>query len=507
MKKVHLNLLLTATLSIVFFSCEKEQYLEQEIAKETVQHSADELRTAFAKNLALALVNKELRLFLKTEALKQFDGDYDILFNMAKNNVVTEDGQTFYELLEANWESEISLEEIVTSLPTLNILIPDLLLAPTELWDTKEHIPLVAVKNSEQHQKGIDYLPAYNSKAERKEIYAFEDPTETTIVVESSERVVAVSNNNKEINLRKVTEEGWISIFEENDYEYFITSRDFLPSSPVSMNARVPGLPSLYAGYLESANGRASCPRETLYYGNTSNLFYWVDERDKPLNVNIKERLQLIRFTTGFASRTAADGWSESSLELRCNVLLGGQNSAAFQSVLLTRSVPRILVEMTVGANGYYRDLEDWLLTKPSNLRNSYRSYAEYYESRGLLATVFNRALAPESSQGLWINWGGAVVNWSIHKYGDRMKYVFYEYDPGEKVTQIRNYSVGFNASIGKKDVFNIGFSGQKSGSTTIEYTNTSDQLGENIVDYCGRYWIVVPPFSPGNIEFVVATY
>ena len=515
MKKLFSQFIPALVLMFLFFSCREDEALEQDItASETSSnHSADVLRTTFAKNLAAAVENEDLRVFLKGEALKRFDGDYDILFNAAKNSVVTKDGQTFAELLQANWQGEASLQEIQTALPTLNILIPDLLPAPTELWDAKKHTPLVAVMNSEQHQEGIDYLYAYDVSGQRQKLPAFEDPLETTIIIQSSERVAVVNGKKDGTNARKATEKEWVPLFQEGENQYYLINENFAPralnlkNSQLNARKEIAGLPVQYLKYMSAANRFGDCPRETLYYGNTGELHYWIDERDNPLNVNIKERLQLFRFRSALAARTAADGWSEGSLELYCRVLLGGQNPEAFQSVLLTFSISRTEVQITTGASGYYRNLEKFLETKPSNVRNAYRYYIERGVSNGTIATIFDGVFDKASSQGVWINWGGQVVNWGIHKYGDRMKYVFYEYDAGETITAVKNYSVGFTATIGLNDKSNIGISTQKSGSVTYQYTNTSDQLGEHTVDYCGRYWTTQPPFIRGDIEFVVATY
>lgn len=514
MKKTHLNLLLTATLSIVFLSCEKEQYLEQEITKETVQHSADELRTAFAKNLAPALVNKELRLFLKTEALKQFDGDYDIVFNMAKNNVVTEYGQTFYELLEANWEGEISLEEITTDFPTLNILIPNLLSAPVELWDAEKVIPLVAVKNSEQHQEGVEYLHAYNSKRQESRLPAFEEPLETTIVIESSERVAVVNQKEDGENARRVTEENWVPIFEEGENQYYVMSRNFLPQdkdlnsiSGARTNSSdalvIPGISSqqrsnMWWAYVNTHNtslGYARYMREALYYGSKG---------DQPLKVNIYDRLQLFRFRSRLAGERAADGWSEGSLELYCYVMHGGPNAQGFNKVLLTFTVPEALVILTTSR---HKTTEDFLNALSPSTRPYWEQEINKYKSQGILAESHDGTISVRETFGLWMNWGGQILNWSMHKYGDRLNFKFIEHDDGEEVTQEKRYSVGFNASVGKKDVWNVGLNTQISGKTSIKYTNNSDQFGEYTVDYYSHYFVMVPPVNLGDIEFVLATY
>lgn len=61
---------------------------EQEIAPQTLANKADtQLKTAFAKSLSKVLVSeKAVRDFLKIEALKTVDGDFDVLYSLVKDN-------------------------------------------------------------------------------------------------------------------------------------------------------------------------------------------------------------------------------------------------------------------------------------------------------------------------------------------------------------------------------------------------------------------------------------
>ena len=515
MKKLFLQFIPTLVLMLLFLGCQEDEALEQDVAKtETVSnHSADVLRTTFAKNLATAVENEELRIFLKEEALKRFDGDYDILFNAAKNSVVTKDSRTFAELLQANWQGEASLQEIQIALPTLNILIPDLLPAPTELWDAKKHIPLVAVMNSEQHQEGIDYLYAYDVSGQRQKLPAFEDPSKTTIIIQSSERVAVVNGKKGEANARRATEEDWVPLFQEGENQYYVTSKDFMPRSNYledgSANGRVnrsnnlviPGLSSnqkssMYWAYVDTKNGHndAKYMREDEYYG---------PDGDESLDVNVVDRLQLFRFRTTYAAREAADGWADGDLELRCFVAHGGPESGSFDKVRLTFTVPRILVNIT---SDQYKNAEEFL----NNQHSGSRAYWEYqinkYKSRGLLVENTDGAISKTECKGLWMNWAGDILNWSIHKYGDRLNFIFMEHDDGEVKTEVKSYSVGFNASIGKKDVWNVGINGQKTGSVEIVSTNNSDDLGEFNVEYYSNYFVMAPPVGLGDIQFILST-
>lgn len=515
MKKLFSQFIPALVLMFLFFSCQEDEALEQDItASETSSnHSADVLRTTFAKNLAVAVENEELRIFLKEEALKRFDGDYDILFNAAKNSVVTKDGRTFAELLQANWQGEASLQEIQTALPTLNILIPDLLPAPTELWDTQKHTPLVAVMNSEQHQEGVDYLYAYDVSGQQHKLPAFEDPLETTIIVENSERVAIANKGKGSTNARRATEEKWVPLFQDEGNQYYLINEGFLPkqtnyeaTTPTngrsnSNNFKIPGLNSnqksnMFWAYVNTKDdyNAAKYMREAVYYGPNG---------DESLNANTVDRLQLFRFRTPYAVGRAADGWAEGDLELYCYVAHGGPESASFDKVLLTFSVPRYLAEIT---GSQYTTYIDFINAQSASNKPYWVRRINDYRDLGILVENKDEAMSTKETLGLWMNWSGDILNWSIHRYGDRLNFTFIEHDEGEIKTITRNYSVGFNASIGKKDTFNIGFTGQKSGSTEIVFTNNSDEFGVYTVEYTSNYFVHTLPVGLGDIQFVMAT-
>ncbi|MES2731677.1 MAG: hypothetical protein V4714_08010 [Bacteroidota bacterium] len=78
--------------------------------------------TNFSFALAQTMESAEVRALLKAEALKRFDGDYDILYkNIA--TVVLSDGSTLKTRLERLNPSS-SAEDNFGKLPTLQISIP-----------------------------------------------------------------------------------------------------------------------------------------------------------------------------------------------------------------------------------------------------------------------------------------------------------------------------------------------------------------------------------------------
>ena len=88
--------------------------------------------------------NKELRLFLKNEALRQFDYDNDVFYPFVKDQVVC-GSETFRDIL-VKYSNESLLSEIEQTLPKLNILIPDwswLGCFSVNSWDATDSDPVV----------------------------------------------------------------------------------------------------------------------------------------------------------------------------------------------------------------------------------------------------------------------------------------------------------------------------------------------------------------------------
>jgi hypothetical protein len=85
--------------SLFVFSCEKKVDLEPDAASTTSSlRDGEELRKYFAKALVKALQEKEVREFLKAEALEKYDGDYDVLYALVKNKKLAS-GKTFEQTL------------------------------------------------------------------------------------------------------------------------------------------------------------------------------------------------------------------------------------------------------------------------------------------------------------------------------------------------------------------------------------------------------------------------
>lgn len=67
-----------------------------------------------------SLADEDLRVFLKEEAIKQFDNDYEVFYPYVKDETIS-GGRTFKEILVEHAGSESKLQEIEEVLPLLTL--------------------------------------------------------------------------------------------------------------------------------------------------------------------------------------------------------------------------------------------------------------------------------------------------------------------------------------------------------------------------------------------------
>jgi hypothetical protein len=84
-------------------SCKKDSIASKSNGVENKSNASnvknvDEEQWQFAQTLNKAMAQPEVRQFLKSEALKKFDGDFDILYKNVRNTKLST-GKTFEETL------------------------------------------------------------------------------------------------------------------------------------------------------------------------------------------------------------------------------------------------------------------------------------------------------------------------------------------------------------------------------------------------------------------------
>lgn len=164
------------------------------VIKKTNTEIKKEFGAALAKVLAESTPVREL---IKREALRKIDYDYDVLYLMVKDEVLSDN--TTLEGLLSNYLDKEFFYLIENQISNLTIFVPEL---PddsfsAEIWDVKTDIPDVAIRIFDQ--KGI---PAYNVREGEYVIDAIEVPTYPIVVIKENERIVGGDIHVKSIGVQ-----------------------------------------------------------------------------------------------------------------------------------------------------------------------------------------------------------------------------------------------------------------------------------------------------------------
>ena len=230
--------------------------------------TTDEIRIAeeFAYLLAISLKNINLRIFLKNEAKKKFDGDYDILVSkISETNIGNE---KFSNLLKNNTHvSAIKANDTyqkAISNKKLNISIPILI----DKWETANKIPLVAVSIGAVENE-TQYLKAFDYNGKPYLINAMIEPDVPVIVIGNNERMgyntplkeekkSRVSGNLEKISILQCPNlnaiEGWFNGGPEIRFDGVVYNDSFSAAYKVFSKMQTPPRDLASLGYFPNQN-------------------------------------------------------------------------------------------------------------------------------------------------------------------------------------------------------------------------------------------------------------
>lgn len=186
-------------LTVLLPMCREKELAEPAASQMPVasKERQNQLKRLFGKALVRVLADEQgTRQLIKTEALKQFNHDYDVLYHMVKNQPVR-DGLTFRQAIQRALPSEATagtpaartlplLEEIERELPLLTIMVPELPQNSfsAEKWDVATEIPIVALRI--WAEQGVPYVAC---NGEEDYIPYNYTPGFPVVVVKDNERV------------------------------------------------------------------------------------------------------------------------------------------------------------------------------------------------------------------------------------------------------------------------------------------------------------------------------
>ncbi len=257
------------------------------------------MREKFGKVLVQALKEDQgLRNFVKVEALKKFNKDYDVLYHIVKDMPLNSSIQknhkastytTFRSVLLNYFNSESELIQIENQLPLLTIFVPKL---PensfsAENWNVADSVnsPAVALCMDSENDVPIFFNDGKSILLDAKYI-----PNLPVVVLKDSERVISNQMNGYEsLNTRILNNGGSLSFkfLDENlDPNAIVENPNFInttiPSTTSTIQSPqlsfdfIPGRETTIAPFLINSynafGGQATNPwqRDNIYYGLSS---------------------------------------------------------------------------------------------------------------------------------------------------------------------------------------------------------------------------------------------
>ncbi len=146
--------------------------------------SLDEL----ARLVAFGMRDKEFRIFLKQEAMKQIDGDYDVIYEFTKDKAVKGKSTLedyLHQIAGVYWGKSTKLDELISNVKDFQISVP----VNCESWDAENYEPLVTYIPESFDEKTFKFVKAYDSQGHVYAIPLDKEPDRPVIVLGSCERM------------------------------------------------------------------------------------------------------------------------------------------------------------------------------------------------------------------------------------------------------------------------------------------------------------------------------
>lgn len=527
-------------IAILATSCSSEDFttpqvqntLKAEIPFNSIKMDENgQLKMKFAESLAKALfANKDLRRLVKEEALKKFDKDYDVIYQLVKNKRITptdytgknngkidksilsksSQGTTFRQALLPFFKNEAELIEIEQKLPLLTIFVPELPLGyfSAETWDINDEnqVPDVAIRLNTTND-----VPVIGKDGNKYVIEAELTPGFPIVVIKDNERVILKKTSSKQ-NSKSALIDAQFEYLDDN----FDPEANWVPT-PIINNSEIDQVLidsyNVWEGYAPGG-----WQRDYIYYG-------LIPSKTKgQLTFNYKEHLTSFRLTGDpkiifdIISRNSSpgdldpslvtdyrmgssSGWTDGNFEFLVNIYIESQSST--EGLFTKRGIdlkPSDLFELKYTAYSRF----NWPFKKT-------------YIRTEIVSTKKINLLDPKYDNK------GEILTWDLSNYSNRWRFVFEEVDltvtnnRTEKLSSKYNVNFEVNAAAGsifEKVGLKFGASAEQSKENTynFNYTTGSNDLYEatvpffeNVVNkdpFTGQY--NTQTYSTGRVEFEV---
>ncbi len=475
---------------VIMESCRKSSIEDKVLNSNSVLgNSSNSVKNKedFAKVLAKAVAQEpDLRVFLKNKALMQFDLDYDILYQLIKNDIIS-NNETFRQKLIKYSENPKDFSNIESSQPLLTIYIPNLPSGfSAKTWNTETQIPAVStasvVNNKVEYYRGNEPMVS--------EIVS-KIPGFPLLVIKDNERVIVRKNDQKSIasisSSKQLSSDAFSYNFMDKSFDGTVTSSNstnnskndsLKPSRSFFLNSRHNGVIdddviTAYQ-YQQAYPNVSQWQRDYVYY------HIYANQTTGPLLQNVQEHIMSLRFNDGpagynkisdqsgdpIAGANGQPSWSEGNYEFAVTVLINSTNGLGST---ITKTFP-------VNA----QDLFDVTYTQNGN----------YY--------TVNQITSKEASLSV------PIAGWDLSNTSVGWKFIVSEVDDPQTVTtnytQTSQFATNFGLEGGIFAKIGIKFGSSATTTNTQSYslvTNVnSDQLGEAALYF---YDPVITSYKPNR--------
>jgi hypothetical protein len=461
------------------YSCQKEISEKISPDKQITQSLKFNLKKEFGSAFSKALVqSKELRDVIREEAIKQFDNDYDVLYENIKDKKIG--AGTINELISQFYENKSDAELIAKELPLLTIFVPEL---PENSfsaakWNTSNEIPEVAINLPKSNDvfmfkaDGSDYI------LDKKYAPAF-----PVVVIKENERIKVKNSSSK-------AESDGRSFVTFGNKEYTFLSDYFdAATKPINTNSlnqsRItpfldPKVINAYNIYL----GTTGWQRDYIYYGITPT------NPNGPFDFDYKETITSFKLSGPNAPLTTYAKLSDQSGDPTIN---GGGYLPNPNNIFTEWTGGNYEFKIRVlfnAKNGLGNDFETYYPVSPYALFKL--TYSKKRFGLGWLYTLINAEYNPTP-----VNMNLQLFKWDIADYASTIRIDVEETDPTETITESETTSSKFAANFGidittgTKTKFGLKFGASLEIFNQSTFTRVTqlgnDKLGSVIVDFADK--------------------
>ena len=479
-KKIILNLILLFSSLFVLCYCTKSE-------KNSIPQREQSLKDDFAVILSKAVhENYDLRLFLRDEALKEFDKDYDVFYPYVKDKLV--DGSLSFREILSQFDEKGVLPKIESNCTLLNILIPDwswIGAFSVKDWDIQDNDVSIVVYSDNKN------YTIYSNGQKDGVITLGEIPGFPVLIVKDNDRLKSVSTksglsysfideafngNNTKSEARGRDHEYYDRTFPTEDYSNFVLQSEVNTNSVSAISA-----------YYIFNNNPYAAHRDYIYYGMTNEI------TNGKLNNRITEYITKFRFATLDTSFFFETGDFESSSKTLTRTSYD-QNDYLMEKMLLDGNL-EIYFDIYVGNKDNSVQKVRKFVSVP--FKDAFQlskvhvdfMHKTWFQSRKWVYTVDRSCFLPK-----WINVDLRLPKWDISTQSTIMNIFVSEYDNSEtkevetiiKTSYSDNFvlesEVAASAPIGNVNLtgkVKVGYN-QTSGNETSDIVKNIINLGSD---------------------------